>query len=626
MSIEYKLLRWIIISPLITFLINFLFKRYISKVVSGILASLGVLVSFIISFVSFTKLRTIPSEISLYDTMFKWIGFKDLSIYVTLNFDHLSAIMALVVSGVSFLIHIYSMEYMKEDKDYIRFFSYLNLFVFFMLLLVLSDNILLMFVGWEGVGLCSYLLIGFWYENINNSIAGRKAFITNRVGDAFFIAGIVITYYILSKNSIYDLKFSTINSSVNIFYNEQIYGYSALTIITFLFFMGATGKSAQFPLYIWLPDAMAGPTPVSALIHAATMVTAGVYLVARINPLYVNAQMVREVILYVASFTALLSAIIAITQRDIKKILAYSTISQLGYMFMGVVSINYASGVFHLVTHAFFKALLFLTAGAVIHSLSGKQDIFNMGGLKDDLKNVFVVMIVGWLSITGFPFLSGYFSKDFIIENIYLSGRKEIWFISVITAFLTAFYMTRLFNIAFIKDTKKHHHIHHPTSIMMLPLYLLAILSIAAGYFLNHFLSFMNIEEHNLSEIPQMVKNAPLLVSIFGILLGFYLTRDDISDFLESKLKWLHRIVGDKFYVDEIYDFIIIKPLKLFAKIVFKLVDRKLIDQTFVEGSAKTFYTSGKIFSNIENSNIRTYASYILIGVTIVIIFMLRSF
>ena len=625
MSLEYKLLRWIILSPLITFFINFLFKRYISKLASGIIASIGVFLSFIISFVSFNKIRTLPSEISLYDTLFKWIGFNDINVYVSFNFDHLSSIMALVVSGVSFLIHVYSMEYMKDDKDYIRFFSYLNLFVFFMLLLVLADNILLMFVGWEGVGLCSYLLIGFWYENINNSIAGKKAFITNRIGDAFFIAGIIITHFVLFKNSIYDLSFSTINSSLEIFYNTKIFGYSSLTIITFLFFMGATGKSAQFPLYVWLPDAMAGPTPVSALIHAATMVTAGVYLIAKLNPLYENAHLIKDIILYIASFTAILSAIIAITQRDIKKILAYSTISQLGYMFMGVVTINWAGGVFHLVTHAFFKALLFLTAGAVIHSLSGEQDIFNMGNLKNKLKSVFVVMVVGWLAITGFPFLSGYFSKDFIIENLYLSGHKNIWFISIITAFITGFYMTRLFNIAFIQNHEKNYHIHSPGYLMTIPLYILAFLSISAGYFLKPFLSFMNIQIDTL-HIPTTIKNIPLFVSIAGIIAGFYFTRKDISDKLETKFKYIYSLITNKFYVDEIYDFIIIKPLKLFAETTFRLIDRKLIDTTIVEGVAKTMYFTGSIFSKLENSKIRFYTLYILLGITLVIIVILRSF
>jgi len=567
-----------------------------------------------------------PEGIYLYDSLFKWISFSDMKIDFSLITDPLSIIMALTISGVSFLIHIYSIGYMHGDRDYKRFFSYLNLFVFFMLILVLADNIILMFVGWEGVGLCSYLLIGFWYENINNSIAGKKAFITNRIGDAFFISGIIITYFILSSNGIFDMKFSTINSNINLFYNTSIFGYSSLTLITLLFFIGATGKSAQFPLYVWLPDAMAGPTPVSALIHAATMVTAGVYLIARLNPLYSHSNSVVNFILYIAAFTSIFSAIIAITQRDIKKILAYSTISQLGYMFMGAVSINYTSGIFHLVTHAFFKALLFLTAGAVIHSLSGEQDIFNMGELKNKLKNVFIVMLVGWLSITGFPFLSGYFSKDFIIENIYLSGHKFVWLISIICAFITAFYMTRLFNIAFIEKSEKirHEHIHKPTSVMMIPLFILALLSISAGYFLKPFLSFLSIEEIN-HEIPLIIKELPVIAAISGIILGFYLTKKEIAKILENKFKTLHKIISNKFYVDEIYQYIIINPLFKLSNLIFKIIDRFIIDDSMVNGISKSFYSTGEITTKIENSNIRVYSSYIIIAVLIMIFLFIKE-
>ncbi len=622
--IETNIIRWVIFFPLITFLINFLFSRFLKERISAIIACFGVGLSFIFSFIAFSKIYKLPSELYLYDKIFDWINFSTLNIPLAFSLDRLSSIMALVVSGVSFLIHIYSIAYMEGDKDFKRFFSYLNLFVFFMLILVLAENIILMFVGWEGVGLCSYLLIGFWYENINNSKAAKKAFITNRVGDAFFIAGVLITYFILSKNNLYDLSFKTINSNINIFYNTSFWQISSLSLISFLLFMGATGKSAQFPLYVWLPDAMAGPTPVSALIHAATMVTAGVYLVARLFPLYQIAS-VSTIILYIACFTSIISALIAITQRDIKKILAYSTISQLGYMFMGVITNVYPSGVFHLVTHAFFKALLFLTAGAVIHSLGGEQDIFKMGGLRDKLKNIFVTMVVGWLSIVGFPFLSGYFSKDFIIENIYLSGYKTVWFLSVLGAFLTAFYMTRLFNIAFVRKSENHHHIHKPSSTMTIPLFILAFLSIAAGYFLKPFLAFLNFEYYHI-EVPFIIKKLPLFASISGIILGFYLTRKEISDKLEERFSLLHKLTKNKFYVDEIYEFLIINPLKYISNLIFRFVDRLIIDKTFVEGSGKFFYKAGSFTSLIENSNIRSYASYIVLGVLIMIYIFIRSF
>ncbi|MGC8867553.1 MAG: NADH-quinone oxidoreductase subunit L, partial [Elusimicrobiales bacterium] len=433
---------------------------------------------------------------------------------------NLSSVMVLVVSGVSFLIHIYSISYMHGDKDFKRFFSYFNLFVFFMLLLVLADNLIITFFGWEGVGLSSYLLIGFWYENIENSKAAKKAFIVNRIGDVFFIMAIMIIYFLLSSASITEISYQIIKENLSYFLNSTIFSVSASFLITLFIFISACGKSAQFPLYIWLPDAMAGPTPVSALIHAATMVTAGVYLISRMFFIF-SLTSTMEIILYISAFTSLLSAVIAIGQRDIKKILAYSTISQLGYMFMGVACGNYASGMFHLTTHAFFKALLFLSAGAVIHSLSGIQDIFQMGGLKEKIKSVFYVMLIGFLAISGFPYLSGYFSKDMIIESIYLSGYKTIWLISLITALLTSLYMTRMFVIVFIrKPFDKNLHPHHPDIIMMFPLYILAFLSLVSGFFMKVFLNFLGheIETHH---IPLYVKYLPAIISLLGIYLGY---------------------------------------------------------------------------------------------------------
>jgi NADH-quinone oxidoreductase subunit L len=619
-----SLVRWIVFAPLAGFIINFLFSRFIKKYLVSIIASLAVLLSFVFSCILFFRLKAMPSDTAISDVVFNWMNITNLNINIAFVLDRLSAIMSLVVSGVSFLIHIYSIGYMDDDSDFKRFFSYLNLFVFFMLVLVLANNILLLFVGWEGVGLCSYLLIGFWYENINNSKAGKKAFITNRVGDAFFIAGMVVIYYILSSNGFYNLDFNTINSNVSLFYNTSIFGVSSLTLIAILLFIGATGKSAQFPLYVWLPDAMAGPTPVSALIHAATMVTAGVYLVARLIPVYSASVSALNFILYISAFTAIFSAIIAITQRDIKKILAYSTISQLGYMFMGVAGGIYIGGIFHLVTHAFFKALMFLSAGAVIHALSNEQDIFNMGSLNKKLKNIFIVMGVGWLSISGFPFLSGYFSKDFIIENLYLSGHKGIWLVAVVTAFLTAFYMTRMFNIAFIKESKKELHPHRPTSVMTIPLYILAILAIISGFFINGFISFAGV---NRTEefLPLTVKYTPVVLSLLGIICGFVLTADRISDFLSTSLSWLHKIVYDKFYVDEIYDFLIIRPLGWISKTTFNIIDRVIIDRTLVEGTARAFYQGGRVSAISQNGNAQIYAVYMLFGTAIILLVYLSS-
>lgn len=624
MPTEYNYLKWIVYFPLIGFFINFTGGKKFPKKFASYLASTAILFSFIFSLKAFLDLIKLPDIITYKDFIYNWIILKDIVLEVALRFDNLSAVMALMVSGVSFLIHIYSIEYMHDDKDFNRFFSYLNLFVFFMLLLVLSDNIILLFVGWEGVGLCSYLLIGFWYENIENSKAAKKAFITNRVGDAFFIIGFLTLSFILVSNGIIKLDFDTINKNVDLFKNTLFWGVPAVTLITVLLFTGATGKSAQFPLYVWLPDAMAGPTPVSALIHAATMVTAGIYMIVRLFPLFSASPFTMDLILYIAAFTSLFSAIIAVTQTDIKKILAYSTISQLGYMFMGVASGVYQSGMFHLLTHAFFKALLFLGAGAVIHALSGEQNIFNMGGLKDSLKKVFIFMAVAWLSISGLPFLSGYFSKDFIIENIYLSGHKYVWFVSVITAGLTAFYMTRLMNIAFFRKPKQHHHIHQPGNTMNIPLYVLAFLSVISGFYIHSFNSFLGLHEHHI-EISAAVKYLPLIFAIVGILLGFYLTSEHISDMLESKFKKLHTLVLNKFYVDEIYYYLVIKPLHAVSRGVFDIIDRLLIDNVMVERTAKTFYTAGKILGYTQNSKIHTYAIYMLAGIITALVVLLRS-
>ncbi|MGC9069888.1 MAG: NADH-quinone oxidoreductase subunit L [Elusimicrobiales bacterium] len=619
MSQNFELLRFIILSPLTGFLFIFLFSRFISNRITSYIACLAVFLSFVFSVISVENM--ISNNSPLTDMIFWWINQDFIKIPFRLYLDNLSSVMVLVVSGVSFLIHIYSISYMHGDKDFKRFFSYFNLFVFFMLLLVLADNLIITFFGWEGVGLSSYLLIGFWYENIENSKAAKKAFIVNRIGDVFFIMAIMIIYFLLSSASITEISYQIIKENLSYFLNSTIFSVSASFLITLFIFISACGKSAQFPLYIWLPDAMAGPTPVSALIHAATMVTAGVYLISRMFFIF-SLTSTMEIILYISAFTSLLSAVIAIGQRDIKKILAYSTISQLGYMFMGVACGNYASGMFHLTTHAFFKALLFLSAGAVIHSLSGIQDIFQMGGLKEKIKSVFYVMLIGFLAISGFPYLSGYFSKDMIIESIYLSGYKTIWLISLITALLTSLYMTRMFVIVFIrKPFDKNLHPHHPDIIMMFPLYILAFLSLVSGFFMKVFLNFLGheIETHH---IPLYVKYLPAIISLLGIYLGYIIF---ISESKAKKLGFLSTLVYNKFYVDEIYDVLIVKPIYSIASNLFQVVERSIIDKFFIEGSAKSFMDLSFISSRMENSNLVYYISYIIIAVSIFIIILIKG-
>ncbi len=616
---NFEFLRLIVIFPLVGFVLIFIFSRFITNKLAAWIASISVFLSFIFSIISVKKM--IITTTPLIDTLMWWINEDFLKIPIRFYLDNLSSVMILVVSGVSFLIHIYSISYMHGDRDFKRFFSYLNLFVFFMLLLVLSDNLVITFFGWEGVGLSSYLLIGFWYENIENSKAARKAFIVNRIGDAFFIAALMITHYFLSTINITELSYLAIKEKLPYLINSTLFGVPVIFLITLMIFIASCGKSAQFPLYVWLPDAMAGPTPVSALIHAATMVTAGIYLISRMFSMFSLTQ-TFNLILYVAAFTSLLSAIIALGQRDIKKILAYSTISQLGYMFMGVASFNYQAGMFHLTTHAFFKALLFLSAGALIHSLSGVQDIFKMSGLGNKIKPVFYVMLIGFLAISGFPYLSGYFSKDMIIESIYLSGNKTIWALSILTAFLTALYMTRMFVIVFLRKTNDNHHIHihQPNWLMLTPLYILAFFSIISGFFMNEFLKFLKLDVLH-HQLPFYIKYLPTTAALFGIFLGYLIF---ISD---RKITFgiLSNLVYNKFYIDEIYDSIIVKPLYWLASNLFKIIERMFIDKSFVEGIGRVFLSFSNISLKIENSNLLYYISYIIISISIFILILIKG-
>ncbi|MCX7698981.1 MAG: NADH-quinone oxidoreductase subunit L [Candidatus Goldbacteria bacterium] len=607
----------IIIPPLIGFIINFLFSRCINNKLSSLIASLSVLLSFVFSILNTIILKK-EGKSFINQTIFWWINQDFIKIPIKLYLDSLSAIMTLIVTGIGFLIHVYSISYMRKDKDFKRFFSYLNLFIFFMLLLVLSDNLIITFFGWEGVGLCSYLLIGFWYENIENSKAAKKAFIVNRIGDAFFIAAIVICYFLLSSAGIYELSYIELNRNISYLINSTILGIPSVFLITFFLFLAACGKSAQFPLYVWLPDAMAGPTPVSALIHAATMVTAGIYLIARLFVLYSYSTLIMNIIIWVSAITSLISAIIAIGQKDIKKILAYSTISQLGYMFMGLASGNYQASMFHLTTHAFFKALLFLSAGAIIHSLGGVQDIFKMGDLKNNLKNIFYITLIGSLAIIGFPYTSGYYSKDLIIEYIYLSGNKTVWFISLIVVFLTAFYMTRMFVIVFIKKNNKHIHLHHkPDKIMIFPLYILALFSLTSGYFGKNFFEFLETKKYDI-DLPHLIKYAPIFFMSFGVVSSYLIYTKNLN----IKLKILSNLVYNKFYVDEMYEKLIIKPLTKFAYLVFKYIDRKLIDNILIEGLGSLFISISKKTSKMENSNTHFYVTYLLLTLSAFIIFI----
>jgi NADH-quinone oxidoreductase subunit L len=497
------ILRWIVLLPLGGAAVLGVLNRRLSRRFSGLLACATVGASFVLAVNVFLRLLGLPAaERFVSDSLFTWIGFGRLSIEIGFAADPLGAVMTLVVTGVSFLIHIYSLGYMAHDPGFQRFFAYLNLFVFFMLTLVLGENLLLLFVGWEGVGLCSYFLISFWFNEEANAIAGKKAFVVNRIGDFGFLLGILLLGVTLLPH---------LHAGEGLFSFRTLAAHTDLlapvaTALGLLFFLGATGKSAQIPLYIWLPDAMAGPTPVSALIHAATMVTAGVYMIARLNFLYVMSPTAMLVVAIVGGATALLAATIALTQNDIKKVLAYSTVSQLGYMMLACGVGAFAAGIFHLVTHAFFKALLFLGSGSVIHAMSNEQDMRAMGGLAKRLPITFWTFLAGTLAIAGLFPLAGFFSKDEILWKAFHDGSIWLWGLGFLAAGLTAFYMMRLVVLTFAGQNRAsedvQHHIHESPATMTVPLVILAVLSIGGGWIgWPHFLGGANHFEQWLDPV-----------------------------------------------------------------------------------------------------------------------------
>jgi NADH-quinone oxidoreductase subunit L len=606
--------------PLFGAVINGLVGRYMPRWLVGFLACSTIGVSFLFSIIVFRYLAGIDATGSVTATLYPdWITIDDLAVNVSFVLDRLSAVMILVVSGVSFLIHIYSIGYMGHDKGYARYFAYLNLFCFAMLLLVLADNLLLMFVGWEGVGLCSYLLIGFWFEDEEKAKAGKKAFIVNRIGDFGFILGIFFTFYYFGT-----LNFSEIGkyaAEFSLVTPEAL--KAAATVIGLLLFVGAMGKSAQIPLYVWLPDAMAGPTPVSALIHAATMVTAGVYMIARMHFVYDASEAARTVVLMTGLFTAFYAATIALVQNDIKKVLAYSTISQLGYMFVAMGLGAYFAGIFHLVTHAFFKALLFLGAGSVIHVLSGEQDIRKMGGMKNYLVWTTTTFAAGTFAIAGFPLFSGWFSKDEILYETLKSGNLMAWILGVMTAMLTAFYMVRLFSMVFLGTTKVKkddlEKLHESPASMTFPLFILAVLSIFGGLIpIKHYLEpyFEGPATKVLYPVMSEWAHRGIVTLIsLGVIIGvFYLyaKRRDIPEKAQKKLASLHDILSRKYMVDEFYDATIVRPLNILAKF-FAWFDKWVIDG-LVNLSGYLVRAMSFMASKVETGYVQIYAFFLLIG------------
>ncbi len=627
---------WLVpLFPLIGFLaIAFNFRRF-KGLLSGIIASSAVFLSFIGSMILFLQLSAGQEAMTV--DLFNWIHFNNLSIPFSFLVDKLSVLMLLIITGVGFLIHVYSIGYMKEDTGFNRFFAYMNLFIFFMLLLVLGSNYLVMFIGWEGVGLCSYLLIGFWFKNQDFNDAAKKAFIMNRIGDLGFLLALFMLI----------LQFGTLNFS-DIFSKSQtiLVGNSTITIITLLLFAGAVGKSAQIPLFTWLPDAMAGPTPVSALIHAATMVTAGIYMIARSNILFVLAPVTMWTISLIGIATALLAGSIAIFQTDIKKILAYSTISQLGLMFVALGAGSFTAAMFHLTTHAFFKALLFLAAGSVIHALSGEQDIRKMGGLRHKIPVTFWVFFIGSLAIAGVPPFAGFFSKDAIMLGTFESS-PVLWIVSVLVALMTSFYMFRLLFTVFWGKTvvaeNKHHPVHESPKSMTIPMMVLAALSVFGGmigipqllggsdriqdYLAPIFAASSSILKQHPSEVNVSSELALMLVPlilIFIVIYAAYLlyAKKRLVQLEDKPRSFFENLITRKFYFDELYEVTIQQPISRLSIFFHDVIEIKMIDK-LVNNTGNMIVWAGKNIRYVQTGNVGVYLFFMVVSIITILFFNL---
>ena len=615
-SVPLPYLRFIILLPLLGVVFHVFYGARAGRGAVNAIGPGVVLAAFLLAVAAFFQL---PDGGALVDRMFPWITAGELHVDFALRVDALSAIMILVITGVGFLIHVYSVGYMAEDADVARYFAYLNLFTAAMLVLVMAENLLLLFVGWEGVGLCSYLLIGFWYTDDEKASAGKKAFIVNRIGDAGFLLGLFVLFWGLGAHGVWTLSFTDIQA------NASVLSVGTVTLVCVLLFIGATGKSAQIPLYVWLPDAMAGPTPVSALIHAATMVTAGIYLIARLHFLYAVSPAALALVAYIGAGTALFAATIALVQTDIKKVLAYSTVSQLGYMFLGLGVGAYGAAVFHLMTHAFFKALLFLGAGSVIHGMSDEQDITKMGGLRHTMPTTYWTFAVGCLAIAGVPLLSGFFSKDLILEEAYAAphGSVGLWLLGTLGAGLTAFYMFRLLFVTFWGETRAEpevaHHIHESPSVMTGPLIVLAVLSVIGGYFsVPHFLEA--VFAHHPAHVSFVIRYLPTLVGLAGIGLAYvlYVREPGRAERLGQQLAALHGLLLNKYYIDEIYQAVFVRPVLNASQWLWQVWDTQVIDR-LVNGTAQTADASGSALRLWQTGNVQTYALSFLAGAMLIL-------
>jgi NADH-quinone oxidoreductase subunit L len=621
------LLTLIVALPLAGFVLNGLLGNRLGKGFVSVVACGLPILAFLATVRGFLQLQA-ADGLALVETAYTWAVVGDFRFEVAFYFDRLSALMTLIVTGVGSLIHVYSTGYMKDDASYARYFAYLNLFLFFMLLLVLGRSLLVCFVGWEGVGLASYLLIGFWFEDPEKAAAGKKAFITNRVGDAGFLLGMFLLYHALGT-----LDFDAVNAA----FTGPVAPAVSASLVGVLLFIGATGKSAQIPLHVWLPDAMAGPTPVSALIHAATMVTAGIYLVARLNGLYLHAPEASQLIAVVGLATALFAATIALVQTDIKKVLAYSTVSQLGFMFLALGVGAYGVAVFHVYTHAFFKACLFLGAGSVIHALSGEQDIRRMGGLARRIPVTFVTFAVATAAIAGLPPLAGFFSKDEILWFAFASergGSPVLWAVASFTALLTAFYMFRLLWLTFLTpsrmDEHTAHHVHESPFSMTGVLIVLAVLSAVGGFV--HVPEFLEplmplpATDHALEHLELPLVVFAVVIGLAGLAGAAFVYRGGLAraERLQQRFAGAHRVLSGKYYVDELYEALLGRPLHWVSERVFLgLGDRMLIDGSLHGLTGLAQRAAGRL-SRVETGNLQFYVWLAVLGVVASLAWMWR--
>ncbi len=620
--------------PLVGFLITGLGRNKLSKGASGSIASAMILGAFALSIFAFLQVKGGNIHTAHY---FDLINISTFRVGFDFKIDQLSSLFLLIITGVGFLIHVYSTSYMHDEdsKDFSKYFSYLNLFVFSMLLLVMGGNYVIMFIGWEGVGLCSYLLIGYWFKNNDYTNAAKKAFIMNRIGDLGFLLAVFWLMKVVGTVS-YDEVFTSANL-------ERL-SPTDISGITLLLFVGATGKSAQIPLYTWLPDAMAGPTPVSALIHAATMVTAGIYMIARTNILFTMAPMTQHIIAVIGLTTAILAATIAIKQNDIKKVLAYSTVSQLGYMFLGLGVGAYTGAVFHVMTHAFFKALLFLGAGSVIHAMGGEQDMRNMGGLKKYMSITHITFLIGCIAIAGMPPFSGFFSKDEILGAAY-AKNPVLWIVGVLGAMMTAFYMFRLYAMTFLGKFRgthdQEHHLHESPAAITFPLIVLAILAIVGGWIgipeifihgghrLEAFLEPVFAESNRLAvkhEMSHQTEYMLMGISVAAALAALLFGLNKFSRYTKEQEKeatGLGKVPENKWYVDEFYNTIIVKPLRSLSAFLNNVVEKKGIDG-LVNGTGKFVNYGSRQLRWLQSGQTGTYVLLMVIGM--LLLFIIQMF